>query len=191
MTGVLVVISGPYGVGKTVLCTRLLEEFAESMVFSISATSRAPRGSEQEGQEYFFYTRQRFEEAIAQDCFAEWALVHDNYYGTPKSFVDSHLNHGRHLLLNIDVQGAQKIKACYPRAVLVFIAPPSLSALEERLRKRNSDSEEALQRRLENARLELAHRSVYTHTVVNDDLERAFLELAEFVRQRITAGGAD
>lgn len=181
-------ISGPSGVGKTVLCSRLLEAFADSMVFSISATSRAPRGNETEGQEYFFYSREQFEEAVREDRFAEWALVHDNYYGTPKSFIDHHLNEGRHILLNIDVQGARKIQVCYPDSVLLFIAPPSLGVLEERLRRRNSDSEDALQRRLANARRELAQAKEYTHTVINDDLECALAELTGIVAQRVSPG---
>lgn len=171
--GMLFVISGPSGVGKTVLCNHMIERFAPDMVYSISATSRAPRGGETDGQEYFFYTPERFEAEIRDERFAEWAVVHGNYYGTPREFVDRQRDAGSHVLLNIDVQGAFKIQRVYPESVLIFIMPPSIECLEERIRKRNMDTEEVLQQRLRNAREEMACRDRYHHIIVNDDLAAA------------------
>jgi guanylate kinase len=148
----------------------MLERFPERLIYSVSATSRTPRTGEQHGRDYFFYSREAFEEALHEKSFAEWAMVHDNYYGTPKFFLDEKMNAGQHVLLNIDVQGALQIKAAYPTAVLVFILPPSLAALEDRLRKRGMDSEEVVQTRLANARKEMEYKKKYTHLVVNDDL---------------------
>lgn len=183
MKGKLFVVSGPSGVGKTVLCSRMLEKFSPAMVYSISTTSRSPRGAEKEGQEYFFYSREQFEQAIKEDAFAEWAKVHDNYYGTPKRFIEEKTSGGLHVLLNIDVQGALKLRKVYPEAVLVFIMPPSLAVLEERLRKRNTDPEEVLQRRLANAREEMNHQKDYPHVLINDDLQDCSRQLSGIFRQ--------
>lgn len=175
--GYLFIVSGPSGVGKTVLCNAIVEKFAPGVVYSISTTSRAPRGGETDGQEYNFCTAQSFEKAIAHNEFAEWAFVHGNYYGTPRQFLTDNLRAGRHVILNIDVQGAMKIRDAYPEAVMIFILPPSFEELESRIRKRNMDSEHSLQHRLENARKELGYREQYKHAIVNDNLEEAKVEL--------------
>jgi guanylate kinase len=175
--GYLFIVSGPSGVGKTVLCNAIVEKFAPEVVYSISTTSRAPRGGETDGQEYNFCSSQKFEEAIARDEFAEWAFVHGNYYGTPRNFLTENIEAGRHVILNIDVQGAMKIRNEYPEAVMIFILPPTFEELESRIRKRNMDSENSLQHRLENARQELSYREHYKHAIVNDDLEAAKKEL--------------
>ncbi len=174
--GYLFIVSGPSGVGKTVLCNEIVNTFPK-VLYSISATSRAPRGGEKNGQEYFFFTEDEFKSAIEKDEFAEWAFVHGNYYGTPLSFLEQNINSGRHVILNIDVQGAFKIREKYPEAIMIFILPPSLEELESRIRKRNMDSEEALKHRLENAKKELAYKGQYTYSIVNDDLENAIKEL--------------
>jgi guanylate kinase len=187
--GLLFIISGPSGVGKTVLCARMVERFSPSVVFSISATSRLPRGEEADGQEYFFYSRERFEREIAEDRFAEWALVHGNYYGTPKAFLDAQRDAQRHVLLNIDVQGALKICHHYPETVTIFIMPPSLEELEARIRHRRRDTDEEVRRRLENARAEISRNDQYRYIVVNDDLDRATAELTRiFTLSMQTAG---
>lgn len=185
--GMLFIISGPSGVGKTVLCNRMIERFP-SMIYSISATSRGPRGGERDGQEYFFYTPERFEAEIKEGLFAEWAVVHGNYYGTPRAFLDRQRDSGKHVLLNIDVQGAFKIRKVYPDAILVFIMPPSIESLENRLRKRNIDSEAVLQQRLKNAREEMAHSGEYDRVVVNDDLDVATESLALLLADCIRSG---
>lgn len=184
--GYLFIVSGPSGVGKTVLCNAIVEKFAPHVVYSISTTSRAPRGGETDGQEYNFCSAKDFEGAISRDEFAEWAFVHGNYYGTPRLFLTENLCAGRHVILNIDVQGAMKIRAEYPEAVMIFILPPTFEELESRIRKRNMDSENSLQHRLENARQELSYREHYKHAIVNDDLEDAKKELI-----RIFAGYID
>jgi len=188
--GMLFVISGPSGVGKTVLCNQMIERFYPDMVYSISATSRAPRGGETDGQEYFFYTPERFEAEITRDCFAEWAIVHGNYYGTPREFLDRQRDTGRHVVLNIDVQGAFKIRKAYPESVMIFIMPPSIESLECRIRKRNMDTEDVLQQRLKNAREEMDCRDQYDHVLVNDDLAVAADELARILAGSIQNGRA-
>lgn len=186
--GRLFVISGPSGVGKTVLCARMMERFAPNMVFSISVTTRPPRGGELPGREYWFWSTDAFERAIAAGELAEWAQVHGHYYGTPKAFLMEHRAAGRHVLLNIDVQGGMKIRAAFPDTVLIFLAPPSFAVLEERLRRRNIDAEETVLRRLANARVEMSFQKEYTHTVINDTLEDAARELEELIRMHIQSG---
>lgn len=177
--GYLFIVSGPSGVGKTVLCNAIVSKFAPDVVYSISTTSRAPRGGETNGQEYFFCNAKEFESAIKQDEFAEWAFVHGNYYGTPRCFLTKNLEAGRHVILNIDVQGAMKIRKNYPESIMIFILPPNFDELESRIRKRNMDSENSLKHRLENARKELDYREHYHHTVINDDLAAATSELID------------
>ncbi len=183
--GCLFVVSGPSGVGKTVLCNRMIERFAPALVYSISATTRAPRGAEKHGVEYFFYTEAEFKEAIARDRLAEWALVHGHYYGTPKAFLDDNRRAGRHILLNIDVQGGMKIKAAYPEAVLIFLQAPSFAVLEERIRRRNMDAEETVRQRLANAKVEMTFQGRYDVSIINDHLDRASDELEGIIRKRI------
>lgn len=175
--GFLFIVSGPSGVGKTVLCNEIVEKFAPKVVYSISTTSRAPRGGEKNGQEYFFCSADDFEKAIGNNEFAEWAFVHGNYYGTPKKFLTDNLEAGRHVILNIDVQGAMKIREQYPESIMIFILPPTFEELESRIRKRNMDSENSLRHRLENARKELGYREQYRYAIVNDNLEAAIKEL--------------
>ncbi len=186
MPGRLFVVSGPSGVGKTVLCARMLEEFKGRMVLSISATCRSPRQGEVDGRDYFFQPRSEMERLIREDQLAEWAMVHDHYYGTPKAFLEENRHRGLHVILNIDVQGARKLRQVYPDAVTFFIAPPSLEVLEQRLRKRKADAEEVLRKRMQNALVELSCEKEYQHVVINDDLERAVAELAGLIRASLS-----
>ncbi|MBF0544918.1 MAG: guanylate kinase [Candidatus Riflebacteria bacterium] len=181
----LFVLSGPSGVGKTVLCNRIIPFFSTKLVYSISSTSRKPRENEIHGRDYFFYSKEDFESAIKQNQFAEWALVHGNYYGTPKSFLNEKIEQGINVLLNIDVQGAAKIFAEYLDAVTIFILPPSLEVLKERLKRRNLDSEKDLLVRLSNAKMELEQQNKYHHILVNDDLEKAVVELKSIFEKYI------
>ncbi|MGM0600391.1 MAG: guanylate kinase [Candidatus Rifleibacteriota bacterium] len=183
--GFLFIVSGPSGVGKTVLCNEIVKKFSPRVVYSISATSRKPRGGETDGQEYFFYTKPEFEKAIERDEFAEWAYVHGNYYGTPKKFLEQKLEAGKNVILNIDVQGAFDIRKKYPDAVTIFILPPSIEELESRIRKRNMDSEEDLKHRLENARKELKYKEQYRYRIVNDNLEDAISNLEDIFNDYI------
>ncbi len=167
--GKLFILSAPSGAGKTTLCKEMLERFSQ-LSFSVSHTTRAPRKGEVHGRDYFFIDRQSFESGIERALWVEWALVHGNYYGTSRSFVNSTLEKGGSLILDIDVQGAKQIVAAFPGAVTVFIMAPDLVTLERRLRGRGTDSEEVIRQRLENAEQEIMQRDWYTHVIVNDDL---------------------
>lgn len=183
----LIVISAPSGAGKTTLCQRLLAEFPE-LVLSISSTTRAPRGKELHGREYFFLAKEQFETQIADNRFAEWARVHDNYYGTSREVVEKTFAARKSLLLDIDVQGAESIRKVYPQnSDLIFIVPPSIEVLERRLRDRQTDSEASIQRRLANARGELSRRDLFDRVIVNDSLDVAYAELSEYVRKCLGA----
>lgn len=184
MAGALFVISGPAGAGKGTLLGRAVEQLPRSWV-SISATTRAPRGSEQDGVEYFFLSREEFEQRIAQDGFIEYALVHGNYYGTPLGPIREHVQQGDAVFLEIDVQGAFQVLDKIPEAKLIFIAPPSMEVLEQRLRGRATDSEEQITLRLANAAGELEASKRYHHVVVNDELERATQELVQVIQSYV------
>jgi guanylate kinase len=175
------VISGPSGVGKTVLIERLIAR-EPWLVCSVSNTSRAPRSHERDGVHYHFRSNAEFEALIGTDGFLEWARVHDHYYGTPKAPLEAHLAAGRGVVMNIDVQGGLAVRAARPDAVLIFILPPSMAVLERRLRERKSDSEEAIQRRLTNARGEIDKAGAYDYLVVNDLLETAVDDLVGIIR---------
>ena len=178
----LFVVSAPSGAGKTTLCTRMLEMFPE-LSYSISHTTRAPRGSEQDGVDYFFITPEAFQERIKKDEWAEWAKVHDNYYGTSRAFITEHLQKGNPLLLDIDVQGARQIRKAYPRAVTLFINAPSMAVLEARLRKRGTDTDAVIARRLENAAREIDDLPLYRHVIINDHLDTATREMGAIIEK--------
>ncbi len=170
--GFLVIISAPSGAGKTTICRRLLKRKPE-LVYSISTTTRKPRRGEQTGIDYFFRTKSEFEARIKKNQFAEWAIVHSNYYGTPKHFVDRNINSGRIVICDIDVQGGEKIIKVYPQAVKIFIVPPTWEELEHRLRFRATDTDAVIQRRLKNAEKELKYLRKYKYCVVNDSVSIA------------------
>ena len=148
---------------------------------SVSATTREPRTGEIDGVHYKFYTVEEFEKTIERDGFIEWANVHSNYYGTPLDPIEQHLAEGKPVILEIDVQGAFQVRKKLPQAKLVFIAPPSMEVLEERLRGRATDSEETIQRRMANAAGEMEAAKDYDVIIVNDDLEKATAELLEVI----------
>jgi guanylate kinase len=174
----LVVVSAPSGTGKSTLCTRLLAELRSKVALSISTTSRKPRGQEQHGNEYFFVTAEEFKEKIDTEAFAEWALVHGNYYGTEKKNLEIFWSQNKHVLLDIDVQGADSFRKVYPTKTLtVFLAPPSIEELERRLRGRGTETEDAIVRRMTNAHSEMAHQHKFDLVIVNDDLEQTYEQL--------------
>lgn len=184
MAGILFIISAPSGSGKSTLVTQL-RTLVEGLDFSISYTTRAPRGSEENGREYHFTTRAQFERMVASDDFLEWAEVFGNYYGTARSALQHAKDLGRDLLLDIDVQGALQVIQKMPDAVSIFILPPSPEVLEKRLRNRSAAEkmadEAVIQKRLAGARNELQRVWEYKYALVNDVLENAVAEMRAIV----------
>lgn len=169
--GLLIVVSGPSGVGKDTLISKYLENNEAHL--SISATSRDIRGSEQNGVDYYFYTKEEFEEKIKEGDFLEYAVYNNCYYGTPKSKINEILNEGKDVILVIEVQGGLQIKEKIKDSVLIFILPPSLEILEERLRGRGSDSNEMIENRLKIALQEIEVSKKYDYTLINNDINNA------------------
>ncbi len=174
--GTLLVLCAASGTGKTTLATMLCENFP-ALTFSVSCTTRAPRIGEVDGKEYFFMDETEFIKCKDSGYFAEWAKVHDNYYGTPKKNLLSVLEKGKDVLFDIDVQGAAQIKQSIPESCLVFILPPSFDALCKRLQKRKQDSTQVIARRLTNAKEEILKATQCDYWIVNDDLEQAYKDL--------------
>lgn len=180
-TGRLFVVSGPSGVGKGTLLKRLFAEI-DNLIYSISATTRLPRAEELEGIHYYFYTREQFEAGIAQSFFFEHAEYNGNYYGTPADKVSLQREQGKDVILEIEVQGAMRVQAQAPDAVLIYIKPPSIDELERRLRARGTETEERILKRLETAREEEKALHRYDYVLVNDDLSVADEVLRAIVR---------
>jgi guanylate kinase len=174
-TPLQLIVSSPSGAGKTTLTTRLLERVS-GVRFSVSHTTRKPRGNEQDGREYHFVDRPAFERLIASDGFLEWAEVHGNLYGTSRAELERSSS-ARGVIFDIDHQGARQIKSGSPDAVAVFILPPSMHILEQRLRGRRSDDEATVQRRFRAALEEIAHYGLFDYVLVNDDLDEATTQL--------------
>ncbi len=174
------ILSSPSGGGKTTLARMLLQRRGD-VGYSISCTTRAPRNGEQDGRDYHFLSRDEFAARRARGEFAESAEVHGNHYGTLKSEIERVFGTGRHVVMDIDIQGARQFVATYPESVLVFLLPPSAETLLGRLTGRQTESPEAVLRRLTGARDELAAVGSYQYVVVNDDLERAFTQVASIV----------
>jgi guanylate kinase len=178
----LIVVSAPSGAGKSTLCAELLKRNANRLSLSISSTSRQPRGSEVHAKEYFFLSGNEFQSKIDQGIFVEWANVHGNFYGTSRETLDLFWSQQKHVLLDIDVQGSETLRNAFgPRAFTVFIAPPSMEVLEQRLRGRGTDSEEVIQKRMFNAREEMKQMDRFDLTVVNDDFQQAYQQLEQSV----------
>jgi guanylate kinase len=190
--GLLLVLSAPSGAGKTTLAHRLLRELP-SMMFSVSVTTRRPRGKEQDGVDYHFVDVATFQERIERGDFVEWAEVHGHFYGSPQSVVEEARAKRGVAVFDIDVQGGQAIKRKHPDAVLIFVLPPSMDELERRLRDRKTDSDETIRRRMLAARSEIERGvAAYDYIVVNDDIERAFQELRSVVvAERCRRGRVD
>jgi len=162
---------------------RLLREVDDVWV-SVSATTRKPREGEVEGKNYFFHSRESFQAMIDAGELLEWAEYAGNYYGTPKAKVLEHMAQGEQVVLEIEVQGAALVKKAIPEAHMVFVDPPSLEELERRLRNRGTDSEEAIEKRLKTAIVELSRKSEYDYVIVNDDLDTAVAELVAYVNEQ-------
>ncbi len=176
----MVVISGPSGVGKSSFVKQLLGA-GLNLEYSVSATTRARRPHETDGRDYLFLSREEFKRRIEAGEFVEWAEVHGELYGTLRTETERRLREGRNVLLDIDVQGGRAVRKVYRDGVFIFVLPPSLASLEERLRGRGTDSDERIRLRLENARREIALVSEYDYAVVNDDLESALERVASII----------
>lgn len=171
----LFIFSAPSGAGKTTIAKHLLARYPSLMKFSISATTRARRGQERHGKDYYFLSVEEFEAAIARGDLAEYEYIFGNYYGTLKSEINAALEQGKCLIFDIDVKGALSLQSAYPDdALLIFVAPPSIQALARRLTERNTESSEQLALRLARAEMELAEQEKFDEIIVNDDLEQAF-----------------
>ena len=177
----LVVVSGPSVAGKSTVVDSILKR-SSRLVASVSVTTRPPRGEERDGVDYFFVARDEFERRRDAGAFLEWAEVHGNLYGTPAAFVSRTLDEGMSVILEIDVQGGMLVRDRHPQAVLIFIMPPGLETLRERLRGRATDDDEIIRRRLEGAARELSFYGRYDYIVVNDDIERCVDDCAAIIR---------
>lgn len=177
----LFVISGSSGVGKSTVIKGFLGKNPD-FVFSVSCTTRPIREGEIDGVNYFFVSQEDFKRSIENDEFLEWAEFSGNYYGTKKDFVKKHLDENKNLILDIDTQGALQIKEKMPEAVLIFIAPPSYQDLEYRLRSRNTESEEAIQKRLDFVKLEIVNSESFDYRIINDKVEQTIQELEGIIK---------
>ncbi|MBL4774821.1 MAG: guanylate kinase [Mariprofundus sp.] len=181
MNGRLFIISGPSGAGKSSLCTQLLAQRSD-LSLSVSCTTRDPRNGECDGQEYHFLSLQQFKKQVREDAFLEWAQVHGNLYGTRQSDVEAIMAKGDNVLLEIDWQGAQQVAEKMPQALRMFILPPSVEVLRQRLISRGQDAAEVVERRVAAAETEMAHADEAHHQVINDDFETALKQLLDIFR---------
>lgn len=170
--GLLLVVSGPSGVGKGTICKEYLSAY-DDCALSVSATTRSPRDGEIDGESYFFLSQEQFKKKIDEGGFLEHAVFCDNYYGTPKDEVLKMLNSGKNVILEIEVQGALQVRSHYPEAVFVFVIPPSMEALEQRLRGRGTEEDEVIAKRLERAKAEFKFIEKYNYVLENDTVENA------------------
>lgn len=177
--GLLVVISGPSGAGKGTICKALLEK--NDFWLSVSATTRNPRAGEVAGVNYYFLSKEEFQNRIKSEGFLEYAEVYGNYYGTPKDSVLSAIDSGKDVVLEIDIQGALKVKETYPEGVFIFILPPSMKELRQRIINRGSETEESLMTRFKAAYKEINYVSKYNYAVVNDTVEEAVKKIESIV----------
>lgn len=181
MSGNLYIVAAPSGAGKTTLVRHLLDKESEVRL-SISYTTRAPRPGEQDGREYHFVGVETFRRMIEKGEFLEWAEVHGNFYGTSKTWIAGQIAGGSDVLLEIDWQGAQQVRAIFPEAIGVFILPPSLAELERRLTGRGTDSQDVIARRLAAAEAEMRHVGEFDYAIINDSLERAVDDVRSILR---------
>ena len=180
--GLLIVISGPSGVGKGTVRKALFEREGHDLVYSVSMTTRKPRDGEVDGADYYFVSQEEFERQIENDNLLEYAKFVGNYYGTPFDKVEEQLEKGNEVVLEIEVQGAIQVKAKKPDAVFIFIAPPSYEALEQRLRRRGTESEEIIKERLDKAHREIEQAPAYDYIVINDDVDNAADRIMAIIR---------
>ncbi len=179
--GILIVISGFSGAGKGTLMKKLVAEH-DNYALSISMTTRKPREGEVDGREYFFVTKEEFEQRIRENGMIEYASYCDNFYGTPKAYVEQQLENGKDVILEIEIQGAHKVKEIYPQALLLFVMPPGAKELYRRLKERGTESDEVIQKRMQRATEESEGIDTYDYIVVNDKLEDCISQINTIVR---------
>ena len=182
--GLLIIFAGPSGVGKGTILKELLEDKNLNLAYSISMTTRAPRKGEIEGESYFFVTKEDFEKAIENDEFLEYAKYVDNYYGTPKAYVEKQRNEGKNVILEIEIEGASNIKKLLPESIFIFIMPPSIKTLVKRLKKPNTDSNDKLMERFHKTYKEINEVTKYNYVVINDDLEETVDKVVDLINHR-------
>ena len=175
--GLLIVIAGPSGAGKGTICRELLRNYGKNLELSISVTTRKPRDGEAEGVHYFFRDMEEFFRMVENGELIEFAKVHDNYYGTPKKYVMEKLEEGKNVILEIDVQGAVKVKEIFDEAVLIFIIPPTFADLKKRIEGRGTETQNDICKRLKNAYDEISHAVNYDYIIVNDDIKDAAVKI--------------
>lgn len=180
--GILIVVSGFSGAGKGTIMRALLDKYEETYALSVSATTRDPRPGEVEGREYFFRTVEEFEKMIAKEDLIEYAKYVDNYYGTPRTYVEKQLERGRDVILEIEIQGALKVKEKFPETLLLFVTPPSAAELKRRLEGRGTETPEVIASRMKRAREEAEYMDRYDYLIINDDLNECVEEMHQIIQ---------
>ena len=180
--GILIVVSGFSGAGKGTIMRALLDKYEETYALSVSATTRDPRPGEVEGREYFFRTVEEFEKMIAKEDLIEYAKYVENYYGTPRTYVEEQLERGRDVILEIEIQGALKVKEKFPETLLLFVTPPSAAELKRRLEGRGTETPEVIASRMKRAREEAEYMDRYDYLIINDDLNECVEEMHQIIQ---------
>jgi guanylate kinase len=182
--GKVIVISAPSGTGKSTVCRLLLKKI-KNLKYSVSVTTRQKRKFEKDGKDYFFVTKDEFKKMVKNNYFIEWQKVHNNYYGTPKEFIEKNLNKGYNVLLDIDVKGGKTLKKIYPDGIFIFLVPPSWEELKRRLKSRGTEDEKELELRLKNAKKELKFKKYYDFVIVNDKIEETLKKIVEIIKENL------
>lgn len=180
-SGLLIVVSGPSGAGKDTICNKVIEQ-SDNMWLSVSMTSRNPRGTEKEGENYFFVTKEEFEKKITEGKLLEYTCYNNNYYGTPKDKLEDYLNNGIDVILVLDIKGAINIKKLVPSALFIFIMPPDMETLKKRLIERKTESKEKVIKRFTEAYNEINNYNKYNYVVVNDEVESAVNKVKSIIQ---------
>ena len=184
--GLLIVYSGPSGVGKSTILHEVLKDETLNLEFSVSMTTRLPREGELDGKDYFFVSKETFKKAIEDDKFLEHARYVENYYGTPKDYVEQERNKGKNVILEIDVQGGLQVIEKCSECISIFIMPPSIDELRSRLSGRGTEKEEVINKRVDQAQREIKQGSVYKYHVVNNDIEASIKEVSDILKKEMT-----
>ncbi len=181
----MIAIAAPSGTGKTSVIREILKEYGDKIIFSVSATTRKKRNNEQHGVDYFFLTVDEFKKRIEENDFIEWEMIYNDYYGTLKSEIEKMLKTGKSILFELDVKGTYSLKKIYPESVSIFLFPPSLEELENRLRNRKTESDESINKRMERVKMELDNAENFDFKIVNDDLKKTTEQVKKIIENLI------